>query len=150
MEYLPEALTGGFHDVIWTDETTVQLESHRRHSYRKKGKAAVLKPRAKHPTKVHAWAGISKKGPTPVVIFEGIMNADLCVEILQTGLLPFIQEELPDSHRFMQDNDPKHTSRRAAGFLSDEGVNWWKTPPESPNLNPIENLWQGTEGVLQA
>jgi len=53
----------------------------------------------------------------------------------------FIQEELPDSHRFMQDNDSKHTSRRAAGFLSDEGVNWWKTPPESADLNPIENLW---------
>ena len=53
MQNLPEVLAGGFDDVIWSDETTVQLESHRRHSYRKKGHSAVLKPRPKHPIKVH-------------------------------------------------------------------------------------------------
>ena len=25
--------------------------------------------------------------------------------------------------------------------MEEKGVNWWKTPPESPDLNPIENLW---------
>ena len=41
----------------------------------------------------------------------------------------------------MQDNDPKHTSRRAQVFFYEEGVNWWKTPAKSPDCNPIENLW---------
>ena len=41
----------------------------------------------------------------------------------------------------MQDNDPKHTSRRAREFFADNGIEWWKTPAESPDLNPIENLW---------
>ncbi len=73
MRYLVEGLTYGFYDVIWSDVTTVQLESHRRHSYRKNGERAVLKPHAKHPVKVHVWAGISNRGPTPVVTRLGGM-----------------------------------------------------------------------------
>ena len=41
----------------------------------------------------------------------------------------------------MQDNDPKHTSRAAQRFFSEKGSNWWRTAPESPDANPIENLW---------
>ena len=58
--------------------------------------------RPKHPLKVHVWAGISLKGPTKIVIFEGMMDAALYVEILETGLLPFLEEKLPLGHRLMQ------------------------------------------------
>ena len=50
-------------------------------------------------------------------------------------------EVYPFGHRFMQDNDPKHTSLHARKFMEEKGVNWWKTPAESPDANPIENLW---------
>lgn len=64
-----------FGDVIWSDETSVQLECHRRHSFRKRGQAPKLKLRPKHPVKVHVWAGISKRGATRVCIFEcGILH----------------------------------------------------------------------------
>ena len=61
-------------------------------------------------------------------------------DILRSTLLPFISDKFPDGHRFMQD-DPKHTSGRVQTFLVENGVNWWKTAAESPDLNPIENLW---------
>ena len=69
------------------------------------------------------------------------MDATLFIEILKRGLLPFIAKSFPDGHRFMQDNDPKHRSILAQTFYRDNHINWWKTPPESPDLNPIENLW---------
>ena len=25
--------------------------------------------------------------------------------------------------------------------MEEKGIYWWKTPPESPDLNPIEKLW---------
>jgi len=69
------------------------------------------------------------------------MDAPLYLDVLRKGLLPFITKNFPNSHRFMQDNDPKHRSKLAQDFLKDNNINWWKTPPESPDLNPIENLW---------
>ena len=41
----------------------------------------------------------------------------------------------------MADNNPKHTSNAAKSFLVESGVNWWRTPAESPDCNPIKNLW---------
>ena len=70
------------------------------------------------------------------------MNQELYVDILESSLLPFIREVFPpNGHKLMQDNDPKHASNFARVWMARNGVNWWKTPPESPDLNPIENLW---------
>ena len=141
MEWALAHRSDTFHDVIWSDETTVQLECHRRFCCRKQGQKPRYKPRPKHPTKVHVWAGISWNGSTKICIFDGIMNAERYVDILGRCLVPFCQQVYPDGHRFMQDNDPKHTSRRAQKFFEDNSINWWRTPPESPDANPIENLW---------
>ena len=41
----------------------------------------------------------------------------------------------------MQGNDPKHTPKYAREDFLEQGICWWKTPAESPDCNPIENLW---------
>ena len=77
-----------------------------------------------------------------MVMFDGIMDAELYVRILKEVLLPSASRLYPrNSYLFIQDNDPKHTFRRAREFFADNGIDWWKTPAESPDLNPIENLW---------
>ena len=73
----------------------------------------------------------------------------LVTEIMTNGLLPFVQETFPDGYGFQQDNDPKHTSRLARSFFEENNINWWITPAESPDLNPIELLWHELKHFLR-
>ena len=99
-------------------------------------------PKPKHPFSFLVWGGISRRGRTPLIIFNGNMDSKFYQEeILKKGLLPFVNAHYPRGHRFYQDNDPKHKSKSTVAFMEQNGINWWPSPPESPDLNPIENLW---------
>ena len=73
-------------------------------------------------------------------MFQGIMTATKYGDILSASLVPFVQKTYPDGHRLYQDNDPKHTSRYIQAFFDAKKINWWKSPAESPDLNPIEKV----------
>ena len=51
LEWARENSGDSFEDVIWSDETSVQMESHRRFHCYKRGSKPRYKPRPKHPTK---------------------------------------------------------------------------------------------------
>ena len=131
-----------FDDVIFTDESKIELKDVCQRSYRKVGQPVPRRKKAKHPYSMLVWGGISRRGPTPLLMFNGIMDSAWYQKnILYNQFLPFVDVTFPDSHRLYQDNDPKHTSKATQKFMIEHGINWWQSPAESPDLNPIENLW---------
>ena len=61
---LDQVLSGDleFKEVIWTDECSVQLESHWKITYRKEGQPMKMVSQPKHPPKVHVWGRDICKG----------------------------------------------------------------------------------------
>ena len=72
-----------------------------------------------------------------MIMFMDIMNATRLGQIMEAGLLPFVIGKFSNGH---YDNDPKHASNYIEHFFEANNVEWWPSPPESLDLNPIENV----------
>ncbi|KAK3107730.1 hypothetical protein FSP39_020962 [Pinctada imbricata] len=144
-----------FHDVIFVDETTVEMcSSGRLHFYHSKSEMQRLpskQPKPKHSYKVHVWGGISYRGRTHICIFTGIMDSVIYQQILQRNLLTFTSSVFPEGFRLYQDNDSKHKSRSTRKWMEEVNIlqNVMETPASSPDLNPIENVWSTMKYHLQ-
>jgi transposase len=68
------------------------------------------------------------------------MNAENYIELLKDTVIPEL--EVAGRHMvFMQDNAPCHKARIVMDFLDENNIETLNWPPQSPDMNPIENLW---------
>ena len=86
------------------------------------------------------WGGKTTTQKLELVVIRGTLNAQRYIQdVLEPVVIPFI------NHRrdviYQQDNARPHVARITMDFLRQNNVNLMEWPALSPDLSPIEHVW---------
>ena len=89
---------------------------------------------------VMVWDSIMGRWKTNLIVVQGNLNAQgNNNQILQPEAVPFLQRHGPAI--LMHDNARSHVARICRQFLNRNNVNVLPWPTVSPDMNPIQYIW---------
>ena len=131
--------------VLFTDESRLNLfrADGRRRVYRRRNEryadCCVIEGHRLGGGSVMVWCGIAYGRRTQLHIIQGNLSAIRYRDkIISPHLVPFLQQH---NLTLQQDNTPPHVARICTAYLQTHNIDVLPWPAFSPDLSPIEYLW---------
>ncbi len=133
--------------VMFSDESkfSISFGNQGPRVWRKRGEAQnprCLRSSVKFPQSVMVWGAMSSAGVGPLCFLRSKVNTAVYQEVLEHFMIPAADQLYGDADFiFQQDLAPAHSAKATSTWFKDHGIPVLNLPANSPDLNPIENLW---------
>ena len=129
-----------FADVFLSDECLFQLHRNKVKVWCRKSQRRPQKAAPKFSPKVMVWGALSFNGFYLKIFEDGTINNRKYCEIV-AEFMPHADALYPNGWVLEQDGATPPTSKETKEFLAENNIQILQWPPNSPDINPVENAW---------
>lgn len=136
-EYFKEIKDIGPQQLVYIDESGIDITEVRDRGWGRKGKPLRAKKSGKYYQRTNIIAGLNLNKPIAPMVFNGSCNTKL----FETWVEQFLIKELKAGQVVIMDNATFHKSQKTKELIESVGCKVIFLPPYSPDFNPIEKFW---------